>query len=88
VTQDVPDVLDSSVGEPIVTNSALQVLMRQAAQAMPRLTSLFRLTRTEESWLLNARAGEGLILAQGRRVPFFLPASEEEMRLIRQGESR
>ena len=88
VTQDVPDVLASDFGEPIVTNAALQILMRQASQAMPRLAQLFNLTETEQAWLLNARPGEGLLLAQGKRAPFFLPASEEEARLIKQGESR
>jgi hypothetical protein len=88
VTQDVPDVLASDFGEPIVTNAAVQVLMRQAPQAMPRLAKLFNLTEAEQAWLLNARPGEGLLLAQGKRVPFFLPASEEEARLIKQGESR
>jgi hypothetical protein len=88
VTQDVPDVLASEYGEPIVTNAAMQVLMRQAPQAMPRLVKLFNLTEAEQAWLLNARPGEGLLLARGKRVPFFLPASEEEMRLIKQGENR
>jgi hypothetical protein len=88
VTQDVPDVLASDYGEPIVTNAAVQVLMRQAPQAMARLTKLFGLTETEQAWLLNARPGEGLLLARGKRVPFFLPASEEEMRMIKHGESR
>ena len=88
VTQDVPDVLASDFGEPIVTNAALQILMRQASQAMPRLAQLFNLTETEQAWLLNARPGEGLLLAQGKRAPFFLSASEEEARLIKQGESR
>jgi hypothetical protein len=88
VTQDVPDVLASDFGEPIVTNAAVQVLMRQAPQAMPRLAGLFKLTDAEQSWLLNARPGEGLLLAQGKRVPFSMPASEEETRLIKSGESR
>jgi hypothetical protein len=88
VTQDVPDVLASEYGEPIVTNAAMQVLMRQAPQAMPRLVKLFNLTEAEQAWLLNARPGEGLLLARGKRVPFFLPASEEETRLIRLGENR
>lgn len=55
---------------------------------MGRLTKLFGLTETEQAWLLNARPGEGLLLARGKRVPFFQPASEEEMRMIKDGESR
>lgn len=82
VTQDVSDVLANPDGEAIITNSALQILMRQAPQAMPRLSDLFRLTRAEQSWLLNAQQGEGLLVAQGRRVPLKVLATAEEARLI------
>ena len=82
VTQDVGDVLGSSDGEAVIANAALQILMKQAPQAMPRLAELFRLTRAEQTWLLNAQRGDGLLVAQGRRVPFHVVASEEEGRLI------
>jgi hypothetical protein len=82
VTQDVSDVLSSPFGESVVTNSALQVLMRQAPQAIPKLAELFRLTPAEQSWLLNAQPGEGLLMTQGKRVPFQVIASGEEARLI------
>lgn len=82
ITQDVGDVLNSPHGEPLIANSALQILMRQAPQAMPRLADLFRLTRSEQSWLLNARRGEGLLVAQGKRVPLRVIATDEETRLI------
>jgi len=82
VTQDVGDVLASPDGEAIITNSALQILMKQAPQAMPRLADLFRLTRAEQSWLLNAQQGDGLLVAQGRRVPLKVLATNEERRLI------
>jgi hypothetical protein len=88
VTQDVTDVLESPLGEPVITNSALQVLMKQAPQAIPRLADLFRLTPAEQSWLLNARPGEGLLLAAGKRVPFEVVASEAEARLVRKAEQR
>jgi type IV secretory pathway VirB4 component len=82
VTQDVGDVLGSPDGEAVIANAALQILMKQAPQAMPRLAELFRLTRAEQSWLLNAQRGDGLLVAQGRRVPFHVVASAEEARLI------
>ena len=49
---------------------------------MPRLAELFRLTRAEQTWLLNAQQGEGLLVAQGRRVPLKVVATDEEARLI------
>ena len=82
ITQDVQDVLASPDGEALIQNSALQILMKQSPQALPRLAELFRLTRAEQSWLLSAERGEGLLVAQGRRVPFRVIASEEEARLI------
>ncbi len=82
VTQDVGDVLSSNDGEAVITNSAVQILMKQAPQAMPRLAELFRLTRAEQTWLLNAQQGEGLLVAQGRRVPLKVVATDEEARLI------
>ena len=82
VTQDVSDVLASPDGEAVIANAALQILMRQAPQAMPRLAELFRLTRAEQSWLLGAARGEGLLVAQGKRVPFQVVATAEETRLI------
>jgi type IV secretory pathway VirB4 component len=88
VTQDVGDVLASPDGEPIIANAALQILMKQAPQAMPRLAELFRLTRAEQSWLLGARRGEGLLVARGKRVPFQVVATDEEARLIDRPEER
>ena len=82
ITQDVGDVLNSPAGEGVVTNAALQVLMRQAPQAIGQLADLFQLTQIEQTWLLNAQQGEGLLLAMGKRVPFKVVASEEEVALI------
>jgi type IV secretory pathway VirB4 component len=82
ITQDVSDVLARPEGEAMIANSALQVLMKQAPQAMPRLAELFRLTPAEQSWLLNAQRGEALMVAQGKRAPFQVIATDEEARLI------
>ncbi|MHB8688116.1 MAG: VirB4 family type IV secretion system protein [Candidatus Dormibacteraceae bacterium] len=82
ITQDVSDILAKREGEAMIANSALQILMKQAPQAMPRLAELFRLTPAEQSWLLNAQRGEALMVAQGRRVPYQVIATDEEARLI------
>lgn len=82
ITQDVSDVLARPEGKAMIANSALQILMKQAPQAMPRLAELFRLTPAEQSWLLNAQRGEALMVAQGRRVPFCIVPTDEETRLI------
>jgi hypothetical protein len=82
ITQDVSDVLANPLGEAVVTNAAVQILMKQAIQAVPGLTSVFQLTPAEQSWLLNAQIGEGLLLAMGKRVPFKAVSSDEEAALI------
>ena len=82
VTQDVSDVLSTADGEAVISNAALQILMKQAPQAMPRLAELFRLTPAEQSFLISAQRGEALLVAQGRRIPLSVIASDEEARLI------
>jgi len=82
VTQDVSDVLAHPDGEAVITNAALQILMKQAPQSLPRLAELFRLTPAEQTYLLNAQRGEALLVAQGRRVPLQVIATDEENRLI------
>jgi type IV secretory pathway VirB4 component len=84
ISQDVSDVLGSPVGSAVVNTSAVQILMRHEPQAMPVLASTFDLTEAEQTWLINARPGEGLILAMGRRLPFASVASDEEARVIRE----
>ena len=51
-------------------------------ERLQRLAELFRLTRAEQTWLLGAAQGEGLLVAQGKRVPFQVVATAEEARLI------
>src|SRR5260370_32015466 len=81
-TKNVGDVLASRDVEPMSANSALQILMKQAPQAMPRLAELFRLTQAEQSWLLNAQRGEGLLVARSKRLPFQVIATDDAARLI------
>jgi type IV secretory pathway VirB4 component len=82
ITQDTSDVLAHPDGEALVTNSSLQILMRQAPQALPRLAELFRLSDAEQSYLLGAQRGDALLLVQGKRVPLHVIATDEEVRLI------
>jgi hypothetical protein len=82
ITQDTTDVLAHPDGEALVTNASLQILMRQAPQALPRLAELFRLSEAEQSYLLGAQRGDALLLVQGKRVPLHVVATDEEVRLI------
>ncbi|MGP4115026.1 VirB4 family type IV secretion system protein [Streptomyces sp. 4N509B] len=83
VTQDADDVLGSPLGRAVVANSATQVLLRQAPQAIDQIADAFHLSRGERDVLLTARRGEALLL-NGRRHKALLTAvaSPEEHVLI------
>lgn len=78
VTQDAADVLGSDLGQAVVANSATQILLRQAPQAIDRVAAAFGLTEGERLHLLSAPRGEGLLAAGPARVPFAALASPHE----------
>jgi hypothetical protein len=83
VTQDAADVLDSELGAVVIRNSATQILMGQAPQALDRVTAAFGLSETETAFLRTARQGHGMILGRtGSRAMFEALASPAEHALI------
>ncbi len=82
ITQDVEDFLDSPWGKPIITNSSLQLLLRQAPVATERLKKVFDLTEQETSLLLNSKIGQGLFFAGNQHVAIQIVASPEEDQII------
>jgi type IV secretory pathway VirB4 component len=81
VTQDAADLLGSDLGTAVVANAGTQVLMRQAPQAIERVTEQFALTAGEARMLLSAGRGEALLLAGSHRVAFQSVASAREHEL-------
>lgn len=81
-TQDAADVLGSDLGQAVVANAATQVLLRQAATAMPALAEAFRLSEGEQRFLLASRRGEGLLIGGSDRVAFRSLASSAEHSLV------
>ena len=76
VTQDAEDVLSTDLGRAVIANSATQILLRQAPQAIARVADEFRLSAGERQLLLSARRGEGLLAAgPSSRVSFQALAS-------------
>ncbi len=63
ITQDVEDFLKSPYGRPIITNSSLQLLLKQAPSSLDLIAKTFNLTEGEKSLLLEAKVGEGLFFA-------------------------
>jgi hypothetical protein len=81
-TQDTADVLGTDLGRAVVSNSATQILLRQAPQAIEEITRTFDLSGGERQFLLSADRGQGLLTAGTQRVAFQSLASPIEYRLV------
>jgi type IV secretory pathway VirB4 component len=82
VTQDVNDFMKSPYGQPIVTNSALKILMKQSTATINILQKTFNLTDQEKNMLLEASVGEGLFFAGLKHVAIRMIASYAEDQVI------
>lgn len=82
ITQDVEDFLSQDIGKAIVTNSALQVLLKQSPAAIDKIGEVFYLSQGEKQLLLAANVGEGIFFAGPHHAPIRVVASEEEHKLI------
>ena len=82
ITQDVEDFLESTHGKAVITNSAMQVLLKQSPTAVDKLTEVFNLTEGEKYVLLNSAVGQGLFFAGRRHVAMQVIASYSEDKLI------
>ena len=78
VTQDATDLLSSDLGQIVVANSATQILMRQAPQAIDTVAAAFALSAGESRMLMSAERGQALLLSGTHRVPFVPVASDTE----------
>jgi len=82
ITQDVEDFLATDEGKAIITNSSLQIILKQSTAAVELIAKTFFLTGGEKHFLLSAGIGEGLFFAGHSHVGFRVIASEEEKTLI------
>lgn len=82
ITQDVEDFLSTDEGKAIITNSSLQIILKQSTAAVEKIAQTFFLTGGEKHFLLSAGVGEGLFFAGHSHVGFRVIASEEEKELI------
>ncbi|MFO0703445.1 MAG: ATP-binding protein [Patescibacteria group bacterium] len=78
ITQDVEDFLNTDEGKAIITNSSLQIILKQSTAAVDKISETFYLTGGEKHFLLSAGIGEGLFFASQNHVGFRVIASEEE----------
>lgn len=82
ISQDVDDFLTSEYGKAIVTNSSIQVLLKQHPAAIDKVADTFYLSEGEKRLLLGAGQGEGLFFAGANHVAIRVVASEAEHNLI------
>ncbi|MBI3442566.1 MAG: DUF87 domain-containing protein [Candidatus Sungbacteria bacterium] len=82
ITQDVGDFLNSTYGKPIITNSSLQIILKQSPATIDLVTKTFNLTEEEKFLLLESGRGEGIFFAGLKHVAIKVIASYTEDQLI------
>ena len=82
ITQDVEDFLRSPYGRPIVTNSSIQLLLKQAPATIDIVAKAFDLTEPEKTFLLSAQIGTGIFFAGKRHVAIQIVPSYFEDQII------
>ncbi|KKU82501.1 MAG: Type IV secretory pathway VirB4 protein-like protein [Parcubacteria group bacterium GW2011_GWA2_47_8] len=82
ITQDVADFLRSRYGEPIITNSSLQLLFKQSPATIDIVQQTFNLTDEEKMILLQSSVGTGIFFAGLKHVAIQVVASYSEDQII------
>jgi type IV secretory pathway VirB4 component len=82
ITQDVDDFLKSPYGLPIITNSSIQILLKQSPTSIDKLQQTFNLTDEEKYLLLESDVGEGIFFAGLKHVAIKIIASYTEDQII------
>lgn len=82
ITQDVGDFLKSPYGVPIITNSSIQILLKQSPTTIDQLQQTFNLTDEEKYLLLESDVGEGIFFAGLKHVAIKIIASYTEDQII------
>lgn len=82
VTQDIEDFLTSDYGKAIVSNSSIQILLKQSPASIDKIAEVFYLSQGEKHLLLAADIGEGLFFAGPAHVAIRVIASPDEYKLV------
>ena len=82
ITQDVSDFLNSPYGIPMITNSSIQILLRQSPTSVDLVQSTFKLSDEEKYLLLESDVGEGIFFAGLKHVAIKVIASYTEDQII------
>jgi type IV secretory pathway VirB4 component len=82
ITQDISDFMASRYGKPIVTNSSLQLLLKQSPSSVDVIAETFYLTDHEKFLLLESNVGEGIFFAGLKHAAIKVIASYSEDQII------
>jgi len=82
ITQDAADFMKSPYGVPIITNSSIQMLLKQSPSTIEILQKTFNLTDEEKYLLLESGVGEGIFFAGLKHVAIKIVASYTEDQII------
>jgi hypothetical protein len=82
ITQDVADFLNNDMGKAIISNSSMQILMKQSPSSVDKLQAVFNLSDGEKNFLLSCDRGQGLFFAGANHVGIQIIASQAEHELI------
>ncbi len=82
ITQDVDDFVKNDMGRAIISNSTIQMLMKQSPSSVERLQKIFNLSEGEKSFLLTCDLGQGLFFAGSNHVAIQVVSSIAENELI------
>ena len=82
ITQDVNDFLGSAYGQAIVTNSSIQLLLKQSPASVDNLAKTFMLTEGEKYLLLESAVGEGIFFAGQKHAAIKIVASYNEDQIV------
>jgi conjugal transfer ATP-binding protein TraC len=82
ITQDVNDFLTSPYGQAIVTNSSMQMLLKQSPASIDLVAKTFLLTQSEKYLLLESAVGEGIFFAGQKHAAIQVVASYTEDQIV------
>ncbi|MFA5052886.1 MAG: DUF87 domain-containing protein [Parcubacteria group bacterium] len=82
ITQDVEDFLSSPYGRPVITNSSLQLLLKQSPATIDVVARAFSLTEVEKNYLVDVDIGQGLILVGQKHIAIQIVPSAFENQII------
>lgn len=82
VTQDVADFVANQYGKAILSNSSIQVLLKQGTSSIDDVVDIFSLSRGEKNLVLSAGVGEGLFFAGQNHVAIQVVSAPFEHEII------